>query len=214
MRPTPALSALRLFSWAWWCIILHTAPGVCINEAALSASPTPGHVTSEHGQVPRAAFVSLVHESDLPAILTSICDLEATFNKQHQHEWVFFSTEPLGEEFRRRTSNATGATCLYEVIPREDWSVRGWAPGGGHTSSKGHEQDATLDGQDTSGLVYHWNLGSFAQQQRMMDYDWFWRVEPGVCLPPQIKDAVCSPIQLSRAKCLYLSLTGSVHSPH
>lgn len=72
----------------------------------------------------RAALVSLAHEEDLPAILVSIQQLEDTFNFQYQYHWVFFSTEPLSETFRRETSNATKAICLYEVIPRDHWRLQ------------------------------------------------------------------------------------------
>lgn len=38
--------------------------------------------------------------------------------------------------------------------------------------------------------AYRWNLGSFAREHRMRDYDWFWRVEPGVSALSSPKDAV------------------------
>jgi mannosyltransferase len=125
--------------------------------------------------------VSLVHENDLSPVLTSIRELETTFNSKYKYDWVFFSTEPLGEKFRRETSNATGATCLYEVIPRNDWSVH---PGfSGHFPTASDNKYLGLEDGGISSSVYHWNIGSFAQQERMRDYDWFWRIEPGVSVP-------------------------------
>ena len=64
----------------------------------------------------RAALVSVAHEDGLPGVLSTIQQLEETFNSQYQYHWVFFSTEPLSESFRRQTSNATKAVCLYEVV--------------------------------------------------------------------------------------------------
>jgi mannosyltransferase len=77
-------------------------------------------ISSAADQRPRAAFVSLAHETDLPAVLSSISQLEETFNHRYHYHWVFFSTQPLSEEFRRQTSNATGAICIYEVISVSD----------------------------------------------------------------------------------------------
>ena len=183
MRPAPNVSPLQLLSWAWWTIFPLFIPSVTsftqLNDSP--SSTTLGLFSLPSDQDPRAAFVSLVHEDDLSPILTSIQELETTFNSRYQYHWVFFSTEPLGEEFRRETSNATGATCLYEVIPRNDWSVH---PGfsGQHSPSSDNRQLGFEDA-GFSPSVYHWNLGSFAQQERMRDYDWFWRVEPGVSAP-------------------------------
>ena len=78
---------------------------------------------SDADNSPRAALVSITHEDDLPAVLFTIHQLEETFNEQYQYHWVFFSKEPLSETFRRQTSNATKAICLYEVMSPEHWRI-------------------------------------------------------------------------------------------
>ncbi|KAL7920273.1 glycosyltransferase family 15 protein [Trichoderma austrokoningii] len=144
-------------------------------------------ISTAADQRPKAAFVSLAHEQDLPAVLSSVSQLEETFNHRYHYHWVFFSTQPLSEEFRRQTSNATGAICIYEVIsehnlvsskfrrPSSAYDVmpRDAADGGG--------DDASKVGQSTSflGQTSRWNSGPFASEKRLRDYDWFWRIEPG-----------------------------------
>ncbi|KAL7785933.1 glycosyltransferase family 15 protein [Trichoderma ceciliae] len=145
-------------------------------------------ISSATDQRPRAAFVSLAHEHDLPAVLSSISQLEETFNRRYQYHWVFFSTQPLSEEFRRQTSNATGAICIYEVIsehylasPNQLKQLKqplafNMLPldevDGEHVSEVG--QSAPFLGQ-----ISRWNSGPFASEKRLKDYDWFWRIEPG-----------------------------------
>lgn len=102
--------------WAWFAVVLHFSPSCIAANAYSSASSSSNHEPNL-----RAALVSVVHESDLPAILSSVQQLEQTFNADYQYDWVFFSAEPLSDTFRSKTSNATRASCLFEVIPREHW---------------------------------------------------------------------------------------------
>ncbi|KAL6798074.1 nucleotide-diphospho-sugar transferase [Trichoderma sp. SZMC 28012] len=139
-------------------------------------------ISSATDQKPRAAFVSLAHENDLSALLSSISQLEETFNHRYQYHWIFFSTQPLSEEFRQQTSNATGAVCFYEVIsedklvsPKHPVAFNTLPPAqpcGEHVSEIGR-QVQSLD------QISRWNSGPFASENRLRDYDWIWRIEPG-----------------------------------
>ncbi|KJZ73786.1 hypothetical protein HIM_06904 [Hirsutella minnesotensis 3608] len=174
------LIGLRLVFSAWLCIWLRLVPLPGDYAVSATAADKP----------PRAVLVSLAHEHDLDPILSSVSQLEKTFNNRHRYDWVFFSTRPLGEEFRRLTSNATNATCMYEVIH-----------GAGLTSPKGIrepllrasqtetlEQERNVDtgfedspAEATSllGQVRRWKSGIFAKESRLKGYDWFWIIEPG-----------------------------------
>lgn len=152
-------------------------------------------ISSATDQKPRAAFVSLAHENDLSALLSSISQLEETFNHRYQYHWIFFSTQPLSEEFRQQTSNATGAVCFYEVIsgdklasPKQPAAFNTLSPAqtGEYVSEIGR-QVQSLD------QISRWNSGPFASENRLRDYDWIWRIEPGVSdaapgLPPYMND--------------------------
>lgn len=138
-------------------------------------------ISSATDKKPRAAFVSLAHENDLSALLSSISQLEETFNHRYQYHWIFFSTQPLSEEFRQQTSNATGAVCFYEVIsgdklasPKQPAAFNTLSPAqtGEYVSEIGR-QVQSLD------QISRWNSGPFASENRLRDYDWIWRIEPG-----------------------------------
>lgn len=143
-------------------------------------------ISTATDQRPKAAFVSLAHEHDLPAVLFSMSQLEDTFNHRYHYHWVFFSTQPLSEEFRRQTSNATGAICIYEVISEHNLASSTYPKPS--SASNGMPTDSTDGkhvseaGQSTSflGHTSRWNSGPFASEKRLRDYDWFWRIEPGV----------------------------------
>lgn len=143
-------------------------------------------ISTAADQRPKAAFVSLAHERDLPAVLSSMSQLEETFNHRYHYHWVFFSIQPLSEEFKRQTSNATGAICIYEVISEHNLASSQYVKPS--SACDAMPRDAT-DGdhaskvdQSTSflGQTSRWNSGPFASEKRLRDYDWFWRIEPGV----------------------------------
>lgn len=130
---------------------------------------------------PRAVFVALVHEGELQPMLSSIRQLEDSFNKHYLYDWVFFSTVPLSDEFRRLTSNATNATCLYEVAQQSRLGASGGVVDGA-AEAFGAEYGAAGVGTPLLGQIHGWKSGRFANERRLKDYDWFWRVEPGVRL--------------------------------
>ncbi|KAM0254676.1 hypothetical protein ACHAQJ_006526 [Trichoderma viride] len=163
------------FTMAWIFLLIHLSSFV----RGLSISPATD-------QRLRAAFVSLAHEHDLPAVLSSMSQLEETFNHRYHYHWVFFSTQPLSEEFRRQTSNATGAICIYEVISENNLASPTQLKKPSNLNLMPTNQ---ADGDDVSevgqsapflGQTSRWNSGPFASEKRLRDYDWFWRIEPGV----------------------------------
>lgn len=169
----PSSRQIQLSLWAWVSILLHFSSFVYSLESLALKTDQP----------PRAALVTLAHENDLPGMLYSIRQLEDKFNSRYQYHWVFFSPRELSEEFKRATSNATNATCIYEVISDEHWSVPNWID-----RRRFHPtDDSNLNhGYNCAGTdadlrkIYRWNSGPFAREKRLKYYDWFLRVEPGV----------------------------------
>lgn len=168
---------IRFVYWACLGLFLQIAPFVHSTFIPHSLSDPS----------PRAALVTLAHERDLPALLSSIHQLEDTFNKRYSYDWVFFSTKSLSTEFRQLTSNATKATCIYEVIRSQaDGKLR---PNSQHRNEQPTHTDRETQAEATGWLkeptqilrqIYRWNCGPFAKERRLEAYDWFWRIEPGV----------------------------------
>ncbi|TQN64867.1 Glycolipid 2-alpha-mannosyltransferase [Colletotrichum shisoi] len=116
---------------------------------------------------PRAAFVALVSPNQQDQMVASVAQLEQRFNSKYRYDWVFFSYEDLGEDFKVATSNATASTVTYNLIPQQHWSI----PGSG--------VDADTAGLRAAHHKSRWSAGLFAREKRLQAYDWFWMVEPG-----------------------------------
>ncbi|KAJ0365551.1 hypothetical protein COL154_004408 [Colletotrichum chrysophilum] len=87
---------------------------------------------------PRAAFVALVSENQLEQMVASVGQLEHRFNSKYRYDWVFFSHEELSEKFKEATSNATGGTVTYNVIPKQHWSIPAWVDSGRFEAGLAH----------------------------------------------------------------------------
>lgn len=137
---------------------------------------------------PKAAFVALVRNSEVDEMVYSMTQLEARFNSRptHQYDWVFFNDEEFSEEFMLAVISATNAECHFEVIPKEHWSVPEWID----TSrfDVGRQFMGSIGVGKAWLQSYHhmcrWNAGLFALEEGLAEYEFFWRVEPGVCIPP------------------------------
>lgn len=163
------LSALL---WAWIVVLVQFTSSVC----GIS-SPPPAE------QTPRAALVTLAHDYDLDAMLFTMQQLEDKFNSRYQYQWIFFSTEMLSNDFKELTSNATNATCIYEVIPNENWVIPGWTDPSQALTSPGSSMENHAEIRKPVANIRqmnHWSSAPFAKERRLRDYDWFWRIEPGV----------------------------------
>lgn len=131
----------------------------------------------------KAALVSLVRNEELKGILQSITRLEETFNSKFNYPWVFFNDEPFTAEFKKKTQAATKSVCKYVHIPASEWNEPEWidTEKAANLSMEMSEKENVQYAEIAS---YHrmcrWNSGPFFNSSALKDYDYYWRVEPGV----------------------------------
>ncbi|KAJ1328075.1 alpha 1,2-mannosyltransferase [Microdochium nivale] len=133
---------------------------------------------------PKATFLSLVRNSELEDMISSIMQVESRFNEIaiHRYDWVFFNNEHFTDHFKATVVNATSGRCFFETIPKKHWSTPEWIDKS--RFGVGREFLGSI-GVGKSWLEsYHhmcrWNSGLFALEDRLRQYDFYWRVEPGV----------------------------------
>lgn len=152
------------------------------------------------GNKPKAALISLVRNQELDGIVQSMTQLEYHWNRKYQYPWVFFNDEPFSEEFKVRalstskrcgtlifisqaaTQNLTSARCYYEVVPIEHWSLPDWIDEGRFMNSLEY-LGAIGVGKGWMISYRHmcrWNSGFFYRHPRLLEFDFYWRVEPDV----------------------------------
>jgi mannosyltransferase len=70
----------------------------------------PGNLNSARTN---ATLLSLVRNSELDDMISSMRDLERTFNHKFNYPWLFLNDEPFTDEFKRRISAETKAQVTF-----------------------------------------------------------------------------------------------------
>ncbi|KAJ2702036.1 hypothetical protein FB645_004414 [Coemansia sp. IMI 203386] len=134
----------------------------------------------------RAAFVILVRNSELHELRATVRQLEDQFNSRHRYPYVFLNNEPFTDEFKQAMEWATSGDCHFGLIPYEHWSMPPWVD-----RVRAKWAMAMMGSQvpygDSESYRKIYESGFFFQHPLLDDFDYYWRVEPGVefsCLIP------------------------------
>lgn len=129
-----------------------------------------------------ATFVSLVRDSDLWSMVESIRQVEDRFNRNYHYDWVFLNDGDFSENFKKVTSALVSGTAHYGKIPREHWSYPEWIDQekAAAERKKMEEKKVIYGGSESYRHMCRYESGFFFRHDLMMNYDYYWRVEPSV----------------------------------
>lgn len=130
----------------------------------------------------RATFVSLARNSDLNDLLSSIREVEAAFNSKFHYGWVFLNEQEFTDEFKQRTTEAVSGPTQYGFIEADQWGYPS------HVDQSLAEEE--MQKMQQAGVIYGGSLpyrhmcryqsGFFWRHPLMEQYEYYWRVEPGI----------------------------------
>ncbi|KAJ1773331.1 alpha-1,2-mannosyltransferase ktr1 [Coemansia sp. RSA 1813] len=129
----------------------------------------------------RAAFVILVRNSELHDLRATVRQLEDQFNKRHHYAYVFLNNEPFTEEFKQAMEWATTGDCHFGLVPYEHWSMPPWVDRVRARRTMAMMADKVPYGDSESyRKMCRYESGFFFQHPLLDNFDYYWRVEPGV----------------------------------
>ncbi|TID18192.1 hypothetical protein CANINC_003933 [Pichia inconspicua] len=134
------------------------------------------------GEKVKAAFVTLARNSDVWEILSSIREVEDRFNHNYAYDWVFLNDEEFSEEFKRETSRLISGKTHYGLIPHEQWSFPDWIDTNKAAETRERmRQEQVIYGDSISYRhMCRFESGFFFRHPLMEQFDYYWRVEPGI----------------------------------
>ncbi|RKP12470.1 putative mannosyltransferase [Piptocephalis cylindrospora] len=153
------------------------------EEEALALAAEDNQIPAfARGPRAKAAFVILVRNSDLQDMRKTLREVEDRFNRNFNYPYVFLNDEPFTEEFKTYTQSLTKAECKYGLIPKEHWSYPSWID---QTRAKEAREDMKrrkiiYGGSESYRNMCRYESGFFYRHPLMLEYDYYWRVEPGV----------------------------------
>ncbi|CAG8463607.1 8822_t:CDS:2 [Dentiscutata erythropus] len=152
----------------------------------------------EIGQIGKAnaCFVVLTRSSELNEIRSTMRQIEDRFNRKYNYPYVFLNDEPFTEEFKNFTKVMTKAKIEYGLVPKEHWSIPNHidielanermreledngVPYGGALSYHHMCRNTKFTLAYDHALIRFYS-GFFHHHELINNYDYYWRLEPGV----------------------------------
>ncbi|KAI5866496.1 glycosyltransferase family 15 protein [Durotheca rogersii] len=157
-----------------------------LAEAPMALSPSDPGWGDLQGTAPgprmNATFVTLARNSDVWEIARSIRQVEDRFNRRYNYDWVFLNDQPFDATFKKVTTSLVSGTTYYGQIPTENWSFPDHIDQ--DKARKVREdmaQRKIIYGDSVSYRhMCRFESGFFFRQPLMMNYEWYWRVEPSI----------------------------------
>jgi len=129
-----------------------------------------------------ATFVTLARNTDLWEIARSIRQVEDRFNRKFNYDWVFLNDKPFDDTFKKVTTSLVSGKTHYGEIAKEHWS---FPPHIDQDRARKVREDMAerkiIYGDSVSYRhMCRFESGFFFQQPLMLNYEWYWRVEPSI----------------------------------
>jgi alpha 1,2-mannosyltransferase len=129
-----------------------------------------------------ATFVTLARNSDVWEIAKSIRQVEDRFNRRYNYDWVFLNDKPFDDTFKTVTSSLVSGKTHYGLIPKEHWSFPEWIDQDKAAKVREDMKERKIIYGDSISYRHmcRFESGFFFRQELMMNYEYYWRVEPSV----------------------------------
>ncbi|KAI9667865.1 MAG: alpha 1,2-mannosyltransferase 2.4.1 [Bathelium mastoideum] len=129
-----------------------------------------------------ATFVTLARNSDVWEISRSIRQVEDRFNRKYNYDWVFLNDNDFDDQFKKVTTALVSGKTRYGKIPTDHWSYPDFID---QQKAKEAREDygrrKVIYGDSVSYRhMCRYESGFFFRHELMMEYEWYWRVEPSI----------------------------------
>ncbi|KAJ1917883.1 alpha-1,2-mannosyltransferase ktr1 [Tieghemiomyces parasiticus] len=154
-------------------------PNATANHAPIEAALALPPLASTPGPV-KACFVILVRNRELFALRASIRQLEDRFNHKYHYPYVFLNDEPFTDEFMRYITRFTSGNATFGVVPTEHWSYPPWIDQQKAIIARIKMGNVIYGSSESYRHMCRFNSGFFYHHPLLAEYEYYWRVEPGV----------------------------------
>ena len=129
-----------------------------------------------------ATLLMLVRNFEVDAAIESMRNLEDRFNKYYHYDWTFLNDVPFTNEFIEKTTAFASGKTQYALIPYDDWNRPPWIDEELFEQKlvEMEENNVIYGGSRSYRNMCRFNSGFFFRQKILENYDYYFRVEPGV----------------------------------
>ncbi|ODV62338.1 glycosyltransferase family 15 protein [Ascoidea rubescens DSM 1968] len=129
-----------------------------------------------------ATLFTLVRDEDLYGILTAIRNVEDRFNKNYHYDWIFANNQEFSNDFKIKVSNLVSGNSKFIKIPNEYWSYPEWIDQlkARKVRAKMKKLKIKYGHLESYRHMCRFNSGFFYRLPELLNYKYYWRVEPDV----------------------------------
>ncbi|KXS95476.1 hypothetical protein AC578_6866 [Pseudocercospora eumusae] len=138
--------------------------------------------TSAPGPRMNATFVTLARNSDVWEISRSIRQVEDRFNRNYNYDWVFLNDAEFDDTFKKVTTALTSGNARYGKIDEQHWGFPEWIDQekAKKVREDMHERKIIYGDSISYRHMCRYESGFFFRHPLMLEYEWYWRVEPSI----------------------------------
>jgi alpha 1,2-mannosyltransferase len=163
-------------------------PSVKPAPAAAPTTPAEKGLTPNElsppapGERVNATFVTLARNTDIWEIARSIRQVEDRFNRNYNYDWVFLNDKPFDDTFKKVTTSLVSGKTHYGEIPVEHWSFPEWIDEKKAADVREDMRQRKIIYGDSVSYRHmcRYESGFFFRHPIMMNFEYYWRVEPSV----------------------------------
>jgi alpha 1,2-mannosyltransferase len=178
-------SSVSTASWPGYSSDTVTTPNGALTANPL-AGTSPNDKTLPPATIPgtrmNATFVTLARNSDVWEIAKSIRQVEDRFNRKFNYDWVFLNDDEFDDQFKKVTTALCSGKTHYGKIPKEHWSFPEWIDQDRAAKVRDEMKEKKIIYGDSVSYRHmcRYESGFFFRHPLMLNYEWYWRVEPSV----------------------------------
>ncbi|KAJ2744784.1 hypothetical protein GGI20_002677 [Coemansia sp. BCRC 34301] len=148
--------------------------------------PAKLHMPPDGSSRANGCFVFITRTISLTKVRRTMFDIEQRFNSRFRYPYVFLSSQPFSDEFKRTVQlmaggGVNGSRVEFGLIPRSDWSYPEWIDvdrAKRAAEAWADANDYVVDKPGWRHMVRYW-AGPFARHPLLQKYKYVWRLEPG-----------------------------------
>jgi alpha 1,2-mannosyltransferase len=108
--------------------------------------------------------------------------VEDRFNRKFHYDWVFLNDAAFDDTFKKITTALVSGRTKYGKIPKEHWSFPDFIDQDRAAKVRADMASRKIIYGDSISYRHmcRYESGFFFRHPLMMDYDWYWRVEPSI----------------------------------
>lgn len=151
------------------------------------AAIAPDRLLVDSGKREKACIFILARNEDLRALLDTLREFEDRFNKRFNYPYVFLNDKPFTPDFEYSVRNIIRTSQVtFDTIPAGDWQVPSHIDTDKNRESRRRLAHIIHGASQSYRKMCRWYSGKFMHHPAIQEYEWFWRIEPGVHFPCDI----------------------------